>query len=236
MVLNLTVRESRVSSGSDCFPPPHQSLSPPPPPVPQHISACHWCRSRIVLSCPCSLQPPQDDLLQLAVVGALYALDRSFDVGIQARGAFCQCLAVVDGNVAVVHGDEVEEQTGDASVEFVKWMQCNQFGLVMSETFGKFFCRPVYSLFQVLLLFQFAEDAACFLFEVGCAAEQRAAFAHVHGALQARPFVLLIRYDLFMSPFEFDHSLPPLQGEGWGEDGCKRRYIGHYPSPSWPPP
>jgi hypothetical protein len=138
----------------------------------------HWCRSRIVLNRPCSLQPPQDDLLQLAVVGALYALDGGFDVGIQARGAFCQCLAVVDGSVAVVHGDEVEEQTGDASVEFVKWMQCNQFGLVMSETFGKFFCRPVYGLFQVLLLFQFAEDAACFLFEVGCAAEQRAAFAH----------------------------------------------------------
>lgn len=50
-------------------------------------------------------------------------------------------------------------------------MQGDQFGLVMGETFGKSFYRPVRSLFQALLLIQFAEDSSSFLFEVGGAAE-----------------------------------------------------------------
>lgn len=106
----------------------------------------------------------QDDLLQLAVVGALHAKNGGFDVGVQAGGPFCQRLAVVDGFVAVVYGDEVDEQAGDASVEFVKGMQGDQFGLVMGEAFGKFLLCQVRGLFQALLLFQFVEDAACFLF------------------------------------------------------------------------
>lgn len=135
------------------------------------------------------MQTSQDDLLQFAAVGTLHALDGSLDVGVQAGRAFGKRRAVIDGFVAVVYGDEIEEQAGDAPVEFVKRMQCDQLGLVMGETFGKFFRRPACSLFQVLFLFQFAEDAAGFLFKVGSAAEQGAALAHVHGAVPACPFV-----------------------------------------------
>ena len=59
----------------------------------------------------------------------------------------------------------------------------------MGEAFGKFLHCSVCGLFQVLLLFQFAKDAAGFLLQVGRATEQRTAFAHVHSAVQARPFV-----------------------------------------------
>ena len=68
-------------------------------------------------------------------------------------------------------------------------MQGDQFGLVMGEAFGEFFRWPICGLFEILLLFQFAEDAFGFMFEVGRAAEQRAAFAYVHCAVQSRPVV-----------------------------------------------
>ena len=74
-----------------------------------------FCRFRL-------FQSLQNDLLQFAVVGTLHAEDGCFDVGVQARRALCQCLAVVYGFVAVIHSDKVEEQAGDASVEFVKRM------------------------------------------------------------------------------------------------------------------
>ena len=61
--------------------------------------------------------------MQLAVVGALYAKDGGVDVGVHAGGTFRERLTVVDGLVAVAYGNEVEEQAGDATVEFVKWMQ-----------------------------------------------------------------------------------------------------------------
>jgi len=118
-----------------------------------------FCRFRL-------FQSLQNDLLQFTAVGTLHAKNGSFDVGVQAGGALCQCLAVVDGLVAVIYGDEVEEQAGDASVEFVERMQGDQFGLVMGEAFGEFFRWPICGLFEILLLLQFAEDAFGFMFEV----------------------------------------------------------------------
>jgi len=46
-------------------------------------------------------------------------------------------------------------------------MQGDQFGLVMGEAFGESFRWTICGLFEILILFQFAEDEAGFLFELG---------------------------------------------------------------------
>ena len=74
---------------------------------------------------------------QHAVVGGTDAGDRGLDVGVRLSRGIRERLAVVNGLKAVVDGDEIEEQAGDASVEFVKRVQRDKFALVVRQPFGE---------------------------------------------------------------------------------------------------
>lgn len=133
------------------------------------------------------------------MVGLLYAGDRSLDIGVHRL--FQQSVAVINRRMAVGDGYQVEEQPGNASVEFVERMQRNQFGLKISQAPGKFFRLPALGLLQKLFLFQLAEDAPRFLIEIDGAAEHGVTLAHIHCAVHTRPIVERLKSPL-MQGFE----------------------------------
>ena len=136
----------------------------------------------------------QDNLIEILMVGLLYAGDRSLDIGVHRL--FQQSVAVINRRIAVGNGYQVEEQPGNASVEFVERMQRNQFGLKISQALGKFFRLSVLGLLQKLSLFQLAEDVPRFLIEIGGAAEHGVTLAHIHCAVHTRPIVERLKSSL----------------------------------------
>ena len=112
--------------------------------------------------CFCLVQASEDDLLQAVIVRGTDAGDGGLDVGVGCVLGFVERLAVVDGVVSVVNGDQVEEQAGGASVEFIKRVQGDEFTLVMRQAFGEFFLRPAGSLFEKAFLLQLPEQASEF--------------------------------------------------------------------------
>lgn len=105
-------------------------------------------------------QPPFNHLPQRFGIGVLHAFDGCHDVGAGLIRVFVlQERAVINGCVAVVHGDQIDKEACNTSIQFEEGVKSYQFTLVVGQSLGESVRIFAVNLFEKMLLFQCAEQA-----------------------------------------------------------------------------